>query len=269
MRKTYISLICFLIIFTVICFAQGEERYPRIGFIKSDYTNIRAGDNLNFEVLCQVSRGNRVKVLEKRYKWFKVLLPKNACAFIKKEYVSSDDGIGIVNAHNVNVRAKPGTNFTIIGQLNKEDRIKIIEELEGWYRIQPKNFTGWIHSDLITFTPIEKIEAKSAAQEKKKGEATKEEIERVGAAAPAEKAEEFKPKELFMARGVLQGAGRVINRPGTHKLILGPKNFYYLKSNKVDLNSFINSNVEVKGKVLETKGDKPYLISVETIEVIK
>ncbi len=250
---------------TLISYAQESERFPRIGFIKSDRTNIRAGDNLNFEVLCQVSKGEAIKVIERRYKWYKVLLPKSACAFVKKEYVSSDNGIGIVNANNVNVRAKPGLNSTIIGQLNKEEKIKIKEEIEGWYKIEPsKNFTGWVHSDLITFKPLE-----IKKEEPKKEEKLKEGLEEEKVEEETVQLEIAEPQVLFEAKGKLLGTGRLINRPGTHKLMLNSKDFCYLKSEKVDLNKFINLNVEVRGKLIEYKNDKPYVISVETVEITK
>lgn len=254
-------LICsFLLGLTLISYAQETERFPRIGFIKSDRTNIRAGDNLNFEVLCQVSKDEVVKVIEKRYEWYKVLLPKSACAFVKKEYVSSDNGTGIVNANNVNVRAKPGVNFTIIGQLNKEEKVKIKEEIEGWYRIEPlKDFTGWIHSDLITFKPLES----------KKEEPTKEVKSKEGPKEEIIQPEAVEPQELFVVKGKLLGTGRLINRPGAHKLMLNSKDFCYLKSEKINLNKFINLNVEIKGKVIEYRNDRPYVISVESTEPIR
>lgn len=58
--------------------------------------------------------------------------------------------VGEVTADRVNVRGGPGTNYFILTVANEEDRLLIVEEREGWYRIRPPiGIAAWIRSDLI------------------------------------------------------------------------------------------------------------------------
>lgn len=115
---------------------------------------MRAGDNINFESLCKLKQGAPVKILDKRYSWFKIALPKNAYLYIKDEYVDLALGkdTGTVNARRVNLRAGPGTEYSILGQVSKQEKLKVTSEKDGWYKIEPPDGTaGWIHSTQVEF----------------------------------------------------------------------------------------------------------------------
>lgn len=137
-----------------ICVFAAEESFPKIGFAKSDGVNVRAGDNVNFETLCKLKQGDPVKITDKRYSWFKIELPKTAYLYIKNEYVDLVDekGAAEVNAKNVNLRAGPDTKYSIVGQISKPDKVNVLAEGGGWFKIEPPaGLSGWIHSDEITF----------------------------------------------------------------------------------------------------------------------
>lgn len=134
--------------------AAEEQGFPKIGFVKNDDANVRAGDNVNFETLCKLKKGDPVKIIDKRYSWFKIVLPKTACLYIKNDYVdmTEEKGIGMVNAAKVNLRAGPDTRYSILGQVSKPEKVKMVSEEGEWYRIEPPAETaGWIHSTQITF----------------------------------------------------------------------------------------------------------------------
>ena len=134
---------------------SDEEGFPKIGFIRDDGANVRAGDSINFESLCRLKKGDPVKVIGERYSWFKILLPKSACLYIKSDYIEFNNersSIGTVRAMHVNLRAGPDTKYSIIGQISEPEKINIISEENWWYKIEPPVGTvGWVHSDLITF----------------------------------------------------------------------------------------------------------------------
>jgi uncharacterized protein YgiM (DUF1202 family) len=147
-----------LLLFTAAAYAEEEakEIFPKTGYVKNDGTFIKAGDNVNFENLCALSKSDSVKVIDRRYSWLKVLLPKKACLYINKDYIyltSDEKGIGIVNASNVNLRAGAGTRYSIVSQISKPEKVSIISEDNGWYKIEPPyGATGWVHVDQVTLT---------------------------------------------------------------------------------------------------------------------
>jgi len=164
------SFIVILSLFTLTAYAQEEikEKFPKVGYIKNDGAIVKAGDNINFENLCTLSKSDSVKVIERRYSWFRILLPRKASLYVNKDYVvltSDEKGIGIINANNVNLRAGAGTRYSIIGQISKPEKISILSEEAGWYKIEPPyGTTGWMHSSQIALA--EENEVKNAEQKK-------------------------------------------------------------------------------------------------------
>ena len=141
---------------------EPKEKFPCAGYIKTDTATVRAGDNANFEALCTLEKADKIKVMDKRYSWLKILLPQKAYLFIKKDYVDltlDEKGIGIVNATNVNLRAGPGTRYSILGQVSKPEKLYIASEENGRYKVfPPYGISGWLHESQVDISePEEKI----------------------------------------------------------------------------------------------------------------
>ncbi len=50
----------------------------------------------------------------------------------------------------LNVRARPGLRYEIVGQVVRGDVVEVLEEKDGWGRIRPpKGFTVWIHGAFL------------------------------------------------------------------------------------------------------------------------
>ena len=95
MQTIKISSLLLIISFLMpgACFSQeGYEELSKIGFVKDDNTSVRAGDNANFTSLCNLEKGDPVKIIGKRYSWYKVLLPKKAYVYIKKDFLGEFEG---------------------------------------------------------------------------------------------------------------------------------------------------------------------------------
>ncbi len=156
MRTIKLTSAIFILFFVLrgVSFCD-EGKLPKVGFVRNDAANVRAGDNINFKSLCRLEKGDPVRIVEKRYSWFKIVLPKRAYLYIKSDYmdIAREKGMGIVNADRVNFRAGPGTKYSILGQVSKPEELHVLGERDGWYRIvPPKGTTGWIHSSQITFS---------------------------------------------------------------------------------------------------------------------
>ncbi|MFA5389369.1 MAG: SH3 domain-containing protein [Candidatus Omnitrophota bacterium] len=155
--------------------AYAEEEtgksFPKTGYVKNDGSEVKAGDNVNFENLCVLSKSDIVKVVDKRYSWFKVLLPKKAFVYINKDFVdltSDEKGIGIINGRNVNLRAGAGTRYSIVSQVSKPEKVSIVSEESGWYKIEPPyGATGWMHSSLLALKEGEASQAEQKSGQKK------------------------------------------------------------------------------------------------------
>lgn len=175
--KIYVLAVAALFLLTGISFPDMDEDSGKTVFIGSDGANVRAGDNINFESLCQLKEGDSVKVVGKRYSWVKIELPKAAHLYIKNDYVelASKGNEALVTVVDVNLRAGPGTNYPILGEISNPDKVTVISEVDGWYEIEPPHgATGWIHSsqirpDLEEDTKAGAIKSKAVESAQKKG----------------------------------------------------------------------------------------------------
>lgn len=163
MKYARVSIaICILSLFVLNAYSEDtEEKFPKIGYVKNNGAIVRAGDNANFEALCSLEESDSVKITDKRYSWFRILLPRKAYLYISKDYVnltSDEKGIGIVNATNVNLRAGPGTRYSILGQVSKPEKLYIISEENNWYKIEPPyGSTGWINASQVSLAEEESV----------------------------------------------------------------------------------------------------------------
>ncbi|MBU4342725.1 MAG: SH3 domain-containing protein [Candidatus Omnitrophica bacterium] len=156
MKPAILCLVLILFFAMPVIGSADETEIPKIGFVKNDGSNVRAGDNVNFESLCKLDKLDPVKIIDKRYSWFKIALPKKAQVYISSDYVdvlSEEMRTGQVNALRVSLRAGPGTKYSILGQVSKPEEIDMISEKDGWYRIVPPDGTrGWIHENQLVFS---------------------------------------------------------------------------------------------------------------------
>lgn len=182
MKLIRIVLLVFVLSFLLngISFANEAEVLEKNGFAKNDGSNVRAGDNVNFEILCELGKDEPIKVIGERYSWFKILLPKKAHIYIKNDYVDlslENRETGTVNAIRVNLRAGPDTKYSILGQVSKPKELRIISEENGWYKIEPPNgVAGWIHSNQVTFSSESIAMETEASVEESKEEVVQEGI---------------------------------------------------------------------------------------------
>lgn len=142
-----------------------QPKPPFIGKIKIDNVNIRAGGDQNFEILAKVNSDDLVKVTEESYGWYKIKLPQSAACYAAVDFIEKNQTGGVSKASNLNIRAKPNREASIIGQLKKGDAVLIINEgADGWYQIKPpENCFGWVRMDLVEY--YSSIEDKAAQGE--------------------------------------------------------------------------------------------------------
>ncbi|MBU1086477.1 MAG: SH3 domain-containing protein [Candidatus Omnitrophica bacterium] len=156
MKKKLFSLLLLSLIFfgfsAESSSAQQAEIEKFTGIINDDSVNIRSGAGVNFEILRKMDKGELVLVEESILDWYKIKLPRNSKAYIHKDFLRMDgDKFGYINADRVNVRADKGTNFNVIGQLNQNDLVEVLELDNEWARIfTDKNCYAWIHQNFVS-----------------------------------------------------------------------------------------------------------------------
>jgi uncharacterized protein YgiM (DUF1202 family) len=152
--------------------AQGDEpqqKFPFAGRVTVDNANIRSGADQNFEILAKLNSGDTISVLEQTRGWYKVKLPGFAYCYVAKDLIEANGTTGISKASRLNLRARPNRESAIIGQIQKNDAITIINgDAEGWYQIMPpETSSGWIRADLVEYYVVPPVKAEEPKKQKK------------------------------------------------------------------------------------------------------
>ncbi|MDD5747082.1 MAG: SH3 domain-containing protein, partial [Candidatus Omnitrophica bacterium] len=110
------------------CVYSAEKNItPYTGIITADAVNVRSGPGVDFEILCQLETDDLVLVQDSTLDWLKITLPRIGKAYVSSQYlIPTSTLLGTINANNINIRAGEGTNFNVIGQLNKNDPVEIV-----------------------------------------------------------------------------------------------------------------------------------------------
>jgi len=250
MRRISIAIL-FILVVGRVCFAEepdssGQKKCLFVGEVNSDSINIRSDSTVNSEVVCKINKKECVDVISESYDWYKIRLPQNAPSFIKKDFVDiSDDKTATVSKDNVNVRLRPDTASAILGKIDRDEAVNILEDRGGWYKIEPINSSfGWIRKNFVNKIDEEKIKLAKKAKKDEREATTDKSISVEGI---------IKPKTF--------------TRIATHKLITEDDEVYLLNGNKEELASLNGRRVKVVGKIIPAEYSNP-IIEIEKIEAL-
>ena len=62
--------------------------------------------------------------------------------------------VNVKSSSSLNVRSKPSSSGTALGKLYRNDRVTVVEVVEGWYRILYQESTAWVSAEYIVSDPV-------------------------------------------------------------------------------------------------------------------
>ncbi len=257
-KRILLFLLCWGI--SPLFISLAEEKFPFLAEVTVDGVHVRSGQSTNFEALCRLKRGTQVVAVAKSYRWYKVRLPLEAKSYISQEYAQMlNADTALILKNRVNIRAGAGTQFTILGQLNKGTTVKVLETLEGWYRIEPVEGTyGWIADQFLTFKSDQLLPAPIVAQAGS-GQAEMPKLSLDSTALAPSKIIQTPPSAAEPPLGSIASyTGRVENLKEAippaeigHRLIREDGVVYYLQGPSRVMDEFVGYRVDIEGKILD------------------
>lgn len=153
MKRYLYPVLLIFAAFIFQCQAQGASPV-KVRALK-DNTNLRAKPALNVEVVGQVSAGQELIARSIDVEWIEVAAPTNIDFWVLGDYLK--DGV-VVCRQAVNVRAGPGINFSIVGQLANGSKVDGRGNLKEWIKIAPPDGCSlWVSRPLVEIVPAVKI----------------------------------------------------------------------------------------------------------------
>jgi uncharacterized protein YgiM (DUF1202 family) len=247
-----ISAITFIFV-CAFCMSLAEEFKPFPGLINTDNINIRSDATVNSKIICNLSRGKPVEVVLERYDWYKIRLPKTAPSFIRKDLVTLIDEKTAKVAHDrVNIRLGPNEDSWVLGQVDKNEVIAVLDIRGQWYKINPTNNSfGWVYKKFVD----KLTQHQAQVQGKEEDLITPQNVK-------------AQTNQDLILEGYIKPYGKVFRRLATHKLVDKNKNIYLLKGDKKNLDALNYRHVKVSAKPIENKKEKYPIIEVLKIEVL-
>lgn len=245
----------------------AQESFPFKGQVNDDFVNIRSDSTTGAPVICVVKKGSRMDVVSEIYDWYKVRLPAQAPAFIKKPLVECIDSTKVsepfgldsdtkafnrcqtakVTKERVNIRLAPSESSAILGKADQNEIVRIVSETQDWYKIEPiQNSFGWVHKKFIVKAPAE--------ERLKSAQIAKEEVE--------------KAENVVVIEGTIKPHGKIFKQVATHKLMAQDNRVFLLKGDKKSLDALNGHKAKITGKIISNPSQKYPTVEVKILEVV-
>ena len=124
--------------------------------VQGDNVNVRGRASLVGEVLLQLNQGDLIQMVDKIVaagakdgapsRWAKIQLPATVPVYVHATFLDGDT----VAATKLNIRGGPGENYSVLGSLQRGDKIHSLGKQGDWVRISPTPETyAFIAADYV------------------------------------------------------------------------------------------------------------------------
>jgi uncharacterized protein YgiM (DUF1202 family) len=119
--------------------------------------NVRSGPGTNYRVIAVLEKGDIVTRIGQSGKWFKVSTSNGADAWVSSKYLTSVDGTVVIPGDSVtmyattgvNVRSGPSTSYSIVGGLDRGDKVTRIGTSGNWTKVVWGNGSAYVFSKYL------------------------------------------------------------------------------------------------------------------------
>ncbi|AYP68267.1 endolysin [Bacillus phage vB_BcoS-136] len=130
-----------------------------VATVKVHTLNVRSQSNINGRIVREVKNGNKLPVYEIKNGWYRIGVNEwisnsgNAYANYSAHKKGSRIGTAVVNASVLNVRTTSNANGSIVGQVNKGDKLEVFQVRDNWLRIGVNAWVSNVGNSYTTYTP--------------------------------------------------------------------------------------------------------------------
>ena len=116
--------------------------------------NMRSGPGSNYGVIGTLRNNDKVEIIKEVDGWYEIKF-NGKVGYVSKSYITivnegaNNETESVIKegtvygvSTNLNVRTGPGTSYQVVGYLLSGDKVKILGEENGWYKIQFNASTG-------------------------------------------------------------------------------------------------------------------------------
>ena len=147
-KSVFLVMSCFILNSLSNIVLAEETSYPYIGIVTSEKLRVMPRKGTNYREISTLNQNDLVTVLDKNGDWLLVKPPENIPCWISGDFVVD----GIVTGNSVNVRQGPGVSFPVLTQVNKGDKLNVINEDNTWKQISPpESLKAWVSAEFVNY----------------------------------------------------------------------------------------------------------------------
>lgn len=128
----------------------------KFGTVTATKLNVRSGADIDFSIIGQFKKGEKVRLGNKVGDWYNVYFGEYG-GWVSAKYINDKTTVvkaasktsGIVTANVLNVRSEANATSNIVGKLKKGDTVQIGLISNGWASIYFGSHGGWVSMDFI------------------------------------------------------------------------------------------------------------------------
>ncbi|USK53881.1 SH3 domain-containing protein [Cytobacillus solani] len=164
-KKKAILFFCFILLIGIspihLSPASAAGQNVKIGI---DRLNIREGPGLSYPVVAQVNKGESYTYLSEKKDWIEIQLKDGKKGWAADWLVTLESGEinstsvsqsknnhATIIADGLRVRKGPGTNYQVIGTINKGKNFQVLATDGDWIQLDTPNGAGWVSSEFVQF----------------------------------------------------------------------------------------------------------------------
>ncbi|MFH0791581.1 MAG: SH3 domain-containing protein [Candidatus Omnitrophota bacterium] len=269
-HKNPVLMLLAVVILLQLCWLFKAEAFDSFsGEINADAINVRVDSTITAEIISKVNKNDKVIVVFEGYDWYKIKLPKNSPAFVKKDLlVNIDAKTAKALKDKINVRLRPTESSPIVGRIDdKDETIHIIEDSGEWYKIAPVNNSfGWIHKKFVDKV-IKPVIPPPVQEQSAKDVIVQQSAEQGSPAQAVEiSGDKLKTDVPVIVEGIIEPYGKFWKRKATHKLVTSDNKVFLLKGSKDQLKAFTRQKVRITGKLIADEKQKYPVIEILNME---
>lgn len=164
----------------------------------NSYVNVRSLPSEEGEILGKLYNNSVGTFISEENGWYQIT-SGSVTGYVKGEYCVTGEGavelarqvgkrIATVTTETLFVRAEPSTECAIIGMVPEADDLLVLEETEGWAKVDVEEGIGWVSTDYVSLHS-EFVQAESREEEARRLAKEEEERKKAQAAAAAKAAQ--------------------------------------------------------------------------------
>jgi cell wall-associated NlpC family hydrolase len=153
--KKLVTSSSMVVLLTAVCTSYAYA--DQAGTITGETVNVRQSADASTKILTQLPKDAQVTILVQEDGWCKISY-KDTTGWVSADYVSVSTKTavskaavyGTVTGDDVNVRSKPNLDADVLTRLAEETRVEVLEEGDGWCKIQYEGTAGWVNRTYLS-----------------------------------------------------------------------------------------------------------------------